>query len=76
MPFVVGRKNWPFSGNPKGVAASAAFYSLIDTANACGLEPYRSLRHLFERLPFPYTAEDFMALLPQYLSMAKLTPVV
>jgi len=74
-PFVVGRKNWLFSGNPDGAAASATLYSLIETAKACGLEPYRYLRHLFERLPFAYTTEDFKALLPQYLSMATLDPL-
>ena len=31
-PFVVGRKNWLFSGNPKGAKASADIYSLIETA--------------------------------------------
>lgn len=74
-PFVVGRKNWLFSGNPDGAAASAALYSLIETAKACGLEPYRYLRHLFDRLPFAYTTEDYKALLPQHLSIAALVPV-
>ena len=74
-PFVVGRKNWLFSGNPDGAAASATLYSLIETSKACGLEPYRYLRHLFERLPLAYTAEDYKALLPQNLSMATLAPM-
>ena len=38
-PFVVGRKNWLFSGTPEGVAASAAIYSLIETAKANTREP-------------------------------------
>jgi transposase len=37
-PFVVGRKNWLFSGTPAGASASAAIYSLIETAKANGLE--------------------------------------
>lgn len=31
-PFVVGRKNWLFSHTPRGAHASAAIYSLIETA--------------------------------------------
>ena len=37
-PFVVGRKNWLFSGSPRGAAASALFYSLIESTKANGLE--------------------------------------
>jgi transposase len=33
-PFVVGRKNWLFSGSPLGAHASAGIYSLIETAKA------------------------------------------
>jgi len=36
-PFAVGRKNWLFSGHPRGVDASATLYSLIETAKANGL---------------------------------------
>ena len=54
-PFVVGRKNWLFAGTPKGALASAGLYSLIETAKANGLEPYRYLRYLFEELPFAET---------------------
>ena len=50
-PFTVGRKNWLFSQSVKGVEASAALYSLIETAKANGLEPYRYLFHVFKELP-------------------------
>src|SRR5690606_15798458 len=33
-PFVIGRKNWLFSGTPEGAEASALLYSLIETAKA------------------------------------------
>ncbi len=46
--FVVGRKNWLFNGHPRGAAASAAIYSLIETAKAKWLKPYFYLRYLFE----------------------------
>ena len=67
-PFVVGRKNWLFSGSPKGAEASAVAYSLIETAKANGLEPYRYLRYLFERLPSAETCDDYKTLLPQYIN--------
>ena len=63
-PFVIGRKNWLFSGSPRGAAASALLYSLIETAKANGREPYWYLRELFEKLPLARTRADYLALLP------------
>ena len=63
-PFVVGRKNWLFSGTPEGAEASALLYSLIETAKANRLEPYAYLRHIFEKLPAACSLRDFEALLP------------
>ena len=63
-PFVVGRKNWLFSGSVRGVKASANLYSLIETAKANGLEPYAYLRRVFTELPQANTVEDIEALLP------------
>jgi transposase len=71
-PFVVGRKNWLFSGSPEGAKASATLYSLVETAKANGLEPYRYLRYIFEQLPLARTTEDHRALLPQYLDRTRL----
>ncbi|EFL49715.1 putative transposase orf3 for insertion sequence element [Solidesulfovibrio fructosivorans JJ]] len=65
-PFAVGRKNWLFSGHPRGADASATLYSLIETAKANGLEPYRYLRHLFEHLPAANTDAQ-RKLLPQHI---------
>jgi transposase len=62
--FVVGRKNWLFSGTPKGASASAALYSLIESAKANNLEPYRYLSFLFEKLPFAFAEDDYKSLLP------------
>lgn len=45
-PFVIGRKNWLFSGTSDGAQASAFFYSLIETAKANGNEPYAYLKNL------------------------------
>ena len=62
-PFVVGR-NWLLGGTLKGAAASALFYSLIETAKANGLKPRAYLRFIFEKLPTATRLEDYEALLP------------
>ena len=67
-PFVIGRKNWLFAGTPAGATASAGLYSLIETAKANGLEPYKYLRYLFEKLPFSLSEDDYGKLLPQNLT--------
>jgi transposase len=63
-PFVIGRRNWLFSDTVKGAKASANLYSLIETAKANGLEPYRYLRHVFNELPKAKSLEDIEKLLP------------
>ncbi len=50
-PFTVGRKNWEFCGSPKGAEASACVYSLVETAKASGLNPYKYLEYLLSRIP-------------------------
>lgn len=68
-PFVIGRKNWLFSASPRGAKASAFLYSLIETADANGLEPYWYLRYLFEKLPHAKNDDDLRLLLPNRLDM-------
>jgi hypothetical protein len=63
-PFALGRRNWLFADTVRGAQASAALYSLIETAKANGLEPYAYLRRLFAGLPKARTVEDIEALLP------------
>jgi len=63
-PFVIGRKAWLFSDTPKGAAASAQLYSLVETAKINGQEPYTWLRHVLERLSHAQSAADYEALLP------------
>ncbi|WP_075878617.1 IS66 family transposase [Vreelandella massiliensis] len=62
-PFVVGRKNWLFSHTPSGAQASAAIYSLIETAKANGLSPYDYLQYVFETLP-TLNDDELTTLLP------------
>ncbi len=71
--FVLGRKNWLFSGHPKGADASAAINSLIETAKANGLEPYLYLRYIFGQLPLIGDPEGYKKLLPQHLDPAALS---
>ena len=63
-PFVIGRKNWLFSDTPSGAQASAAIYSLIETAKANGLSPYDYLLYVFETLPTLDKDDDLSLLLP------------
>jgi transposase len=63
-PFVIGRKNWLFSHTPSGAQASAAIYSLIETAKANGLSPYQYLQFVFETLPTLGGDDDLNTLLP------------
>jgi len=68
-PFVIDRKNWLFSGTQEGTEASALFYSLIETAvgtaKANGLESYKYLCYLFEKLSLAMSEDDSGKLLPQ-----------
>jgi len=48
---VIGRKNWLFSNTPQGAMASAAIYSIVETAKQCKLNPSAYLCYLFERIP-------------------------
>lgn len=63
-PFVVGRKNWLFSGSPRGADSSALIYSLIETAKANEWEPNAYLKYLFERLPHCGTDAAMRDLMP------------
>lgn len=67
-PFTIGRKNWLFSDTPRGAHASAAFYSLIETAKLNKLEPYWYIRYVLAKLPFIEETGNWEALLPGNLS--------
>jgi len=67
-PFVLGRKNWLFSNTPRGAESSAVIHSLIESAKANGLEPYKYLRFLFVNLPGTRDREALRTLLPNHLS--------
>ena len=48
-PFVISRKNFLFANTPKGASASAAIFSLIETAKANNLAPYEYLKWLLTK---------------------------
>ncbi len=58
-PCAVGSKNGLFAGHPNGAHTSATLVSLMQIPKACGLEPFRYLRFLFEKLPFAQTFQDY-----------------
>jgi len=66
-PFVLGRKNWLFSGSPRGADASCALYSVIETAKANGLNPFAYLHLLFEQAPLIRHETEWEAFLPENL---------
>jgi len=63
-PFVVGRKNWLFSGSPKGAKASSLFFSLIETVKANNLNPYGYLKWIFDQVAVMTDDFDKENLLP------------
>jgi transposase len=66
-PFVIGRKNFLFSGSPRGADASATMYTLVESAKMNDLEPWAYLNYLFEKLPAAKSEQALLALLPQNL---------
>ena len=63
-PFVIGRKAWLFANTRTGATASATLYSMVETAKINGLEPYKYLTALFEKLPTANNQEALAKLLP------------
>jgi transposase len=67
-PFVLGRKNWLFSGSPNGATASCAIYSLIETAKQNGLNPFSYLYYVLHRAPRITDNAEWDQLLPGNLT--------
>ena len=66
-PFCIGKKNWMMSDTIHGAEASAAVYSIVETAKANTLKPYEYMKYLLEEMPkhMDDTSLDFLdALLP------------
>jgi transposase len=66
-PFTTGRKNWMFSSSMQGATASAAVYSIVETAKANNLDVYNYLQHLLLYMPdidYKNYPEDLENLMP------------
>jgi transposase len=50
-PIAVGRKNYLFFGSDVGGTTAAVLYSLVQTCKHLGIEPWRYLRDVLERMP-------------------------
>lgn len=50
-PFVIDRKNFLFANTENGAQASAVTFSIIETAKANGLDPFRYLIYIFSTAP-------------------------
>ena len=59
----VGRKNYLFFGSDVGGATAAVLYSFVQSCKRLGIEPWRYLRDVLERLP-TCPAERLSELLP------------
>lgn len=76
-PFTVGRKNWLFADTPKGASASAAIYSLVETAKANGLNVYAYLQHLLLYMPsaewqqYPEELDELLPWSPEVQAQCK-----
>lgn len=68
-PFALGRKNWLFSGSPKGAKAGAIFYSLIETCKANNVEPYKYFCSMLHRIRACQSERDYSKLLPQTIEL-------
>jgi transposase len=66
----VGRKNYLFVGSDVGGQTAAVLYSLVQTCKRLGIEPWRYLRNVLERLP-TCPAERLGELLPDRWATAQ-----
>ena len=73
-PFVIGRKNWLFSGSPKGAESSATLYSLVESAKLNNLSVYDYFYYILMKIPYCSETADYEALLPYNLSADAIKP--
>ena len=69
--FVIIRKNFLFACSVAGAKALCAHLSLLRSAIANGLEPYRYIKAVLDALPLCQTVEDYEALLPWNINLSE-----
>jgi transposase len=67
-PFVLGRKNWLFSGSPSDIAGTCANYSLIETAKQNDLKLFLYLYYVLVWAPRITADTEWDGLLPGNLT--------
>ena len=70
-PFVIARKNFMFCSSVSGANALCLHFSLIRTAKRHGLDPYRYYVKILKDIPYCESVEDYEALLPWNIALAK-----
>jgi hypothetical protein len=68
--IAIGRKNWLFVGSPRGGQTAALLFSFTATCQRLGVEPWRYLRDVLERLP-SHPPERLAELLPDEWARAQ-----
>ena len=71
--FAVGRGNWLFAKSVDGIDASCFFYSMVETAKACGLNPERYMEFILRFGPNT-EKKDYKDLLPWNADLSRLDP--
>jgi transposase len=49
-PLALGRKNWLFAASDRGARATALFYSLVQSCQACEVNPWEYLNDVLRRI--------------------------
>ena len=70
--FVIIRKNFLFACSVAGAKSLCAHLSLLRSAIANGLEPYRYIKAVLDALPLCQTVEDYEALLPWNIDLSEM----
>ena len=68
--IAIGRKNWLTVGSPRGGQTAAMHFSFMSTCQKLGVEPWRYLRDVLERLP-SHPPERLGELLPDVWARAQ-----
>jgi transposase len=70
-PIALGRKNWLFSTSTQGAHALSNWYSIIETAKANNIDPYKYLCYILKELPiYQVQNKDIDQLLPWNVSLS------
>jgi transposase len=67
--FVIGRSNWQFADTPSGAHASAAWYSLIESAKSARLDPAVYITYVLDHLNEVERSQQWESLLPEHVQL-------